>query len=43
MGSAVGSLIPPGARSFGKYELLARLAPVVLLHIFHDPNDSEPG
>ena len=34
MGSAVGSLIPPGARSFGKYELLARLAVGGMAEIF---------
>src|SRR6188508_1918790 len=34
MGSAVGSLIPPGARSFGKYELLARLAVGGMSEIF---------
>ena len=34
MGSAVGSLIPPGARSFGKYELLARLATGGMAEIF---------
>jgi eukaryotic-like serine/threonine-protein kinase len=34
MASAVGSLIPPGARSFGKYELLARLAVGGMAEIF---------
>jgi eukaryotic-like serine/threonine-protein kinase len=34
MGSSAGSLIPLGARSFGKYELLARLATGGMAEIF---------
>ncbi len=34
MASAAGSLIPPGARSFGKYELVAKLATGGMAEIF---------
>jgi eukaryotic-like serine/threonine-protein kinase len=34
MGSPVGSLIPPGARAFGKYELVAKLATGGMAEIF---------
>lgn len=34
MASSTGGLIPPGARSFGKYELLARLAAGGMAEIF---------
>src|SRR5690349_12314680 len=44
MASAVGSLIPPGARSFGKYELLARLATGGMAEIFlARRRGAEPG
>ena len=43
MGSAVGSLIPPGARSFGKYELLARLAVGGMAEIFLARRRGEGG
>ena len=43
MASAVGSLIPPGARSFGKYELLARLAVGGMAEIFLARRRGEGG